>query len=141
MKDSLFSLLEEKFYLHVPYKHKDDVKRKGAKWDSDMKKWYVKNTSNKKDELIEYYTYVNFDEKGNYLLDENKKPIDKEAKTKYKNRIKEEKAYYKNIKTLAIEYYGVEFKNSDQYNNKNQLEIFFDMYKKYIDDEEKMKNI
>lgn len=28
-------------YLEVPFKEKDEAKRLGARWDPNMKKWYV----------------------------------------------------------------------------------------------------
>ena len=29
--------------LNVPYREKDDAKALGAKWDPNIKKWYVRN--------------------------------------------------------------------------------------------------
>ena len=31
----------ERTYLHVPYKEKDDAKKKGAQWDVQAKRWYA----------------------------------------------------------------------------------------------------
>jgi hypothetical protein len=38
---------EERFYLTLPFTSKEDVKRNGAKYDSDKKEWYVLKTNPK----------------------------------------------------------------------------------------------
>jgi hypothetical protein len=35
-----------KVYLNVPYAQKDEAKRRGARWDAGMKKWYVLSGTN-----------------------------------------------------------------------------------------------
>ena len=32
---------EDKFYINCPYEEKDLAKTLGAKWDSEVKSWYV----------------------------------------------------------------------------------------------------
>ena len=45
-------LFYTKIYLYVPYKDKDEVKKLGAKYDINQKKWYIEY---KNKELIEKY--------------------------------------------------------------------------------------
>lgn len=45
----------EKIYLNVKFEDKNKVKDKGAKWDKDEKKWYIFESNNYKDMLIETY--------------------------------------------------------------------------------------
>ena len=33
--------IREKKYIFVPFEKRDEAKANGAKWDSDVKKWYV----------------------------------------------------------------------------------------------------
>jgi len=33
--------MEVRIYLDVPYAEKDDAKRNGARWDFNLKRWYV----------------------------------------------------------------------------------------------------
>lgn len=33
----------QKYYIYVPYKDKEQVKKLGAKWDNESKKWFVPN--------------------------------------------------------------------------------------------------
>ncbi|MBH2977808.1 hypothetical protein I5R25_06070 [Serratia marcescens] len=35
--------MKNKIYLNVPYSEKDDVKTKGARWDSIERKWFITN--------------------------------------------------------------------------------------------------
>lgn len=45
----------QKIYLNVPFVKKDEVKKEGAKWDPNKKKWYVLDNHPKKDELLSTY--------------------------------------------------------------------------------------
>jgi ribonuclease HI len=36
-----YASASDRIYLNVPFSKKDEVKSKGAKWDSDKKKWYI----------------------------------------------------------------------------------------------------
>lgn len=46
---------EKRIYLNVPYKEKDNAKASGARWDANIKKWYIYETNDKKDKLISIY--------------------------------------------------------------------------------------
>jgi hypothetical protein len=46
-------IMEKRIYLYISYNEKDEAKKLGAKWDSDIKKWYAPDTSYK--ELINKY--------------------------------------------------------------------------------------
>jgi predicted RNA-binding protein with RPS1 domain len=57
-----------KKYLYVPFEYKDDVKNNGAKWDSEAKKWYVYETNENYQGLIDKYHKDNFDRNGKMNL-------------------------------------------------------------------------
>jgi len=42
----------QKIYLNVPFVKKDEVKKEGAKWDPNKKKWYILENHPKKDDLL-----------------------------------------------------------------------------------------
>ena len=42
----------DRVYLNIPFKNKEDAKKRGAKWDADKKSWYV--SRNAKKEFPEY---------------------------------------------------------------------------------------
>ena len=44
--------MKEKIYLEVPFKDKDIVKEKGAKWDKDKAKWFIYSDNQYKEELL-----------------------------------------------------------------------------------------
>ena len=44
-KSTSASFSKEKLYLQVSFSEKDIVKRLGARWDVDNKKWYVSDTT------------------------------------------------------------------------------------------------
>lgn len=44
-----------RIYLNVSYSEKDNAKALGAKWDSDIKKWYTIPTCMGKDKLLQLY--------------------------------------------------------------------------------------
>ena len=46
---------QEKIYLKVAYKDKDDAKARGARWDSEQKKWYIFKNNENLDELVEKF--------------------------------------------------------------------------------------
>jgi ribonuclease HI len=46
---------EQRIYLNVPYKEKDNAKANGARWDANAKQWYIYPTNDKKDKLIATY--------------------------------------------------------------------------------------
>ena len=37
----------DRVYLNIPFKNKDDAKKRGAKWDGDKKSWYVSRDARK----------------------------------------------------------------------------------------------
>tara|TARA_Y100001958_G_C21236739_1_gene563333 strand:- start:2136 stop:3173 length:1038 start_codon:yes stop_codon:yes gene_type:complete len=45
----------KRIYLKVPFDHKDDAKKLGAKWDFRKKKWYIDEESKHKDILVMRY--------------------------------------------------------------------------------------
>ena len=47
--------MKEKIYLEVPFKDKDIVKEKGAKWDKAEGKWYTYESNIYIDILVETY--------------------------------------------------------------------------------------
>ena len=114
--------LAMKYYLYVPYEQKDKAKRAGAKWDGYEKKWY---TIYEYDKLREKYKFENFDDKGNYLYDDNGKFINKEFKRIHKKIIKEK---YKPIKKAWLESYG---RKGDGYRDRHELDMFYDYYLKF----------
>lgn len=44
--------MKKRIYLNVPYKDKDDVKELNGKWDKNKKKWYILETNENKDSLL-----------------------------------------------------------------------------------------
>ena len=36
---------EDKIYLNVPFEEKDEVKKLGARWDYNMKRWYYTDSN------------------------------------------------------------------------------------------------
>jgi len=44
--------MKEKIYLEVPFKDKDIVKEKGAKWDKNKAKWFIYSDNQYKEELL-----------------------------------------------------------------------------------------
>lgn len=50
-----FGVLSEKVYLNVPFEEKEDAKRLGAKFDWDIKKWYIWNSNPKLNECQEQW--------------------------------------------------------------------------------------
>jgi hypothetical protein len=49
-----------KHYLCVPYDYKDDVKKLGAKWDNEIKKWYVETNNPNYQHLVDIYHPENY---------------------------------------------------------------------------------
>lgn len=49
-------IIPQKIYLQVAYKDKEDAKKLGAKWDIDIKQWYVFEDNENLDELISKFT-------------------------------------------------------------------------------------
>jgi hypothetical protein len=58
----------EKIYLYVPYKYKEQVKKYGAKFDPKTKYWWINSDHPKKDYLSEIFDGDNYDERGNLNL-------------------------------------------------------------------------
>lgn len=51
--DVLCEKCEQKpIYLNVPYNEKDEAKKFYARWDPDCRKWYIKNNSKYKEEVL-----------------------------------------------------------------------------------------
>ena len=48
-----------KIYLDIPYKEKDEEKKKGAKWDNNKKKWYIYYTNDRLHYFINKYEITN----------------------------------------------------------------------------------
>jgi len=48
----------QNIYLNVPYSSKDDVKKYGAKFDGNCKKWYISNCNLRKDEILLKYKHI-----------------------------------------------------------------------------------
>jgi hypothetical protein len=46
-------------YLAVPFEEKDEVKKLGAKWDNNEKKWYILDNLKNKEILLEKYKINN----------------------------------------------------------------------------------
>ena len=60
--ERVFEEGERMLILNVPYREKDDAKALGAKWDPNIKKWYVRNKK-------EYYKFVRWIEPyGNMII-------------------------------------------------------------------------
>ncbi len=49
-----------KHYLCVPYDYKDDVKKLGAKWDNENKRWYVETNNSNYQILVDKFHPENF---------------------------------------------------------------------------------
>jgi len=47
---------EQRIYLKVPYEKKEIAKGKGARWNPEMKKWYILESNKNKKELLELFT-------------------------------------------------------------------------------------
>lgn len=47
-------------YLYVPYIHKDDARRLGARFDAEKKQWYITDSNENKQELIKLFNSNNF---------------------------------------------------------------------------------
>ena len=47
--------ISNKIYFKVKYADKDEVKKKGGKWDSNKKQWYIFENNTNKDILIDTY--------------------------------------------------------------------------------------
>jgi ribonuclease HI len=47
---------EKRIYLKVPYEKKEIAKGKGARWNPEMKKWYILESNKNKKELLELFT-------------------------------------------------------------------------------------
>ena len=45
----------KKIYLDIPYKYKDDGKKKGTQWDTELKKWWIFDNNINKDYLLSKY--------------------------------------------------------------------------------------
>ncbi len=50
----------KKIYLYVPYKYKDNAKKKGAKWDNERKQWYSIQSLCNHQYLVDLYHECNF---------------------------------------------------------------------------------
>ena len=48
-----FGILPEEIYLNVPFEEREDAKRLGARFDGDIKKWYIWNSNPKLNECKE----------------------------------------------------------------------------------------
>jgi Domain of unknown function (DUF5710)/T5orf172 domain len=46
---------DEKVYLHVPYEHKEKVKRLGGMWDQHERKWFINSGSEYAAQLVKEY--------------------------------------------------------------------------------------
>jgi len=47
------STIKNKIYLFVPYSEKEDAKKMNAKWDNNIKKWYILNNNKNKDLILQ----------------------------------------------------------------------------------------
>lgn len=47
------STIQNKIYLLVPYSEKEDAKKMNAKWDNNIKKWYILNNNKNKDLILQ----------------------------------------------------------------------------------------
>lgn len=56
--DTCSTCANEKIYLRVPYAEKDDAKCMGARWDPDVKKWFMLRNCKKFDEILEKWRTV-----------------------------------------------------------------------------------
>jgi hypothetical protein len=52
IKDNV-STIKNKIYLLVPYSEKEDAKKMNAKWDNNIKKWYILNNNKNKDLVLQ----------------------------------------------------------------------------------------
>jgi hypothetical protein len=50
--------IKEKIYLDIPFINKDIIKDLGGKWDKTIKKWYIFNNSNNKEEILLQFKQV-----------------------------------------------------------------------------------
>lgn len=46
---------KDKIYLNVPFNKKDEAKMKGARWDPNMKKWYIFDNNENKELLMKLF--------------------------------------------------------------------------------------
>lgn len=50
--------MKDKYYFNVPFKHKDEIKNIGGKWDSFAKQWYLEDIDKANQFLKEHPTYA-----------------------------------------------------------------------------------
>jgi hypothetical protein len=46
-------IIQNKIYLLVPYSEKEDAKKMNAKWDNNIKKWYILNNNKNKNLILQ----------------------------------------------------------------------------------------
>lgn len=52
------NLIKERIYLSVKYKDKEKIKKMGGLWDVELKKWYILQTNDKKDQILNKYKII-----------------------------------------------------------------------------------
>jgi hypothetical protein len=74
--------MEDYYYLYVPFSYKDEVKKLGCHWDSDKKKWYIRDCHSKFHYVTNTFKIDNF--KNNILDRVKAKKLYDDEQNKFK---------------------------------------------------------